>query len=305
MQPVEPSELDRATAIAQSDPSALITVVGPTGSGKTGLASALAARVGGEVVSCDSVQIYREFDIGSGKPSPEEFARAPHHLIGAVDPLEPVDAARFAAMAERAISDIVARGKRPIVCGGTFLWVKALLFGLAEAPGADAEIRARHRAFAEASGRAALHARLEAVDPMTASRLHPNDLLRVSRALEVHELTGRTMSAWQEAHAFSTVRHRAKLLGLGLARDPAALTVRIEQRVQAMFDAGFIDETRSLLARGYADARAMSSVGYREVSMHLRGEIDAKELPGAVVRSTRVFARRQRTWLRTLDVTWL
>src|SRR4029077_18605609 len=141
-----------------------------------------------------SVQIYRAFDVGSGKPSAEERARAPHHLIDALDPLEAGDAARYAELAARAIADVRARGCVPIVCGGTFLWVKALLFGLAEAPAADARLRARHLAIVESRGRAALHQALRAVDPEIAARLHPNDLVRVSRALEVYELTGKAMS---------------------------------------------------------------------------------------------------------------
>src|SRR5438270_3448608 len=147
----------------------------------------MAERLGGEVVSADSVQIYRHFDIGSGKPSEGELARAPHHVLSVLDPREHVDAARFAELARAAITSIELRGARAIVCGGTFLWVKALLFGLADAPPASDEIRARHVALAEREGRPALHAELARVDPASATRLHPNDLVRVSRALEVHE----------------------------------------------------------------------------------------------------------------------
>jgi tRNA dimethylallyltransferase len=298
---VSGDELSRA--LARISEGALVAVVGPTGSGKTGLAVALAERLGGEVVSADSVQVYRGFDIGSGKPPAEELARARHHLVGVVDPLEPMDAARWAEMARAAIDDIRARGKLPIVCGGTFLWTKALLFGLAGAPPADERVRARHRAVVEAEGRAALHARLRDVDAAKASRLHANDLVRVSRALEVFELTGKPMSAWQAEHAFARPRERATLLAI--ARTSEELTARIEARVKGFLAAGWVDETRGLLASGYGEARAMASVGYKEVRAHLEGKIAAADLAPAVVRATRVFARRQRTWLKSADVEWI
>jgi len=203
------SVVERALRVADAHPGELLALVGATASGKTALAVALAERLGGEVVSADSVQIYRGFDVGSGKPDADELARAPHHLVSAVDPLEHVDAAVWADRAARAVDEIRARGRVPILCGGTFLWVKALLFGLAEAPPADARLRARHRAIAERDGRAGLHARLAAVDAESAERLHPYDFVRVSRALEVFELTGRPMSAWQREHAFARTRRRA------------------------------------------------------------------------------------------------
>jgi tRNA dimethylallyltransferase len=297
------SALGRALAIAESDPETLLAVVGPTASGKTALAVYVAERVGGEIVSADSVQIYRGFDVGSGKPTAEELARAPHRLIGVKDPLEPVDAACFAAMATREIEDIRARGRRPILCGGSFLWVKALLFGLAEAPRASDEVRARHRALVQSEGRAALHAKLAAVDPASAARLHPNDVVRVSRALEVLEVSGKPMSAWQSEHAWGGGRKRARLVAVRLA--PSELTARIEARVAAWLATGWIEEVASLVEQGYGEARAMGSVGYREVRAHLAGRLARAELEGAIVRSTRVFARRQRTWLNHVDVEWL
>lgn len=278
-------------------------VVGPTASGKTELAIRLAESHGGEVVGADSVQIYTGFDIGSGKPTPEEQARAPHHLVGVADPLEPIEARRFAEMAEAAIADIRGRGKVPIVCGGTFLWVKALVWGLAPMPGADPAIRAEHERLAETEGRAALHARLAAVDPESAARLSPNDLVRVSRALEVLALSGKTMSAWQKEHGFREARHRAQLVGV--RRAPEELDARIARRTEVWLAGGWIEEVRGLVDRGYGAARAMGSVGYREVLAHVRGELPERELAAAVVRSTRVFVRRQRTWLRDLPVTYV
>lgn len=292
-----------ATEDSADAPAPFVAIVGPTASGKTELACQLAERIGGEVVSADSVQIYRRFDIGSGKPSPDELARAPHHLVGSTDPHEPIDAARYAAVAGAAIDDIRARGKRPIVCGGTFLWVKALLYGLAEAPAASPELRARHDAIAREAGRAELHRMLAKVDARLAERLHPNDVLRVGRALEVFELTGQTMSALQEAHAFRETRHRAHLVARTVS--PADLTERITRRVEGWLAAGWVAEVAALVEDGYAETRAMGSVGYREVHAHVRGELNRAALAGTIVRSTRVFARRQRTWLNHAPVTWV
>jgi tRNA dimethylallyltransferase len=174
----------------------LLVIVGTTASGKTALSLALAEALGGEVVNADSVQIYRHFDIGSGKPSAAELTRVPHHLVGTHDPLDDIDAASWARLAETALDDITGRGRCPIVCGGSFLWVRALLFGLAKAPAANPELRAEHRRIADEQGRAELHRRLGLVDPETATKLAPNDFVRVSRALEVFELTGCKMSRW-------------------------------------------------------------------------------------------------------------
>lgn len=281
----------------------LLVVVGPTATGKTELAIRLASMFGGEVVGADSVQIYAGFDIGSGKPTAEELARAPHHLIGVADPLVPVEAQQFTAMAEGAIADIRARGRRPIVCGGTFLWVKALVWGLAPMPGADPVLRAEHARLAETEGRAALHARLAAVDPASAARLAPNDLVRVSRALEVLALSGKTMTTWQEEHGFRETRHRARLVGVHRSREE--LDARIARRTEAWLGGGWIDEVRGLVARGYGGARAMGSVGYREVLAFVEGRLPEPELAPAIVRSTRVFVRRQRTWLRDLPVEYV
>ena len=289
------------TAIERPPEGELLVVVGPTASGKTELAIRLAEALGGEVVGADSVQIYRGFDVGSGKPTADERARAPHHLVDVADPLEPVEAQRFAELAEAAIASIRARGKVPIVCGGTFLWVKALVWGLAPMPAASPELRAEHARLAETEGRAALHARLAAVDPESAARLAPNDLVRVSRALEVLALSGVTMSAWQREHGFREKRHRARLVTVSRSRPE--LDERIATRTQIWLEKGWIDEVRALVDRGYGESRAMGSVGYREVLAHVRGELPERDLRDAIVRSTRVFVRRQRTWLRDQPIT--
>ena len=290
-------------AIPAPEASELLVVVGPTASGKTDLAIDLAERFGGEIIGADSVQIYRGFNLGSGKPTADEQRRAPHHLVSCADPDEPFDAQRFAEIAGRLIDEIRARGRVPIVCGGTFLWVRALVRGLAPAPPADAAIRAEHAAFVAAEGRAALHARLAAVDPESAARLAPNDALRVSRALEVHAISGRTQSAWHAEHGFREERHKARLLGVARERDE--LDRRIERRAHAWLEQGWIDEVRELEARGHAASRAMGSVGYRQVHEHLKGEIAAADLELAIVRATRIFVRRQRTWLRDEPVLWV
>jgi tRNA dimethylallyltransferase len=283
---------------------ALLVVVGPTAAGKTELGVRLCEALAGEIITADSVQIYRYFDCGTGKPSADERRRAVHHLIDVLHPLEPMDAAGWAARAAALVQEIRGRGRVPIVCGGSFLWVRALILGLAEAPGANAEIRARHRALVDAEGRAALHAELARVDPVSAARLNPNDFVRVSRALEVLELTGTTMSQWQAEHGFRTQRYNFQLIGM--RRERAELDERIARRAQRMLDAGWVAEVQHLQQQGFGAARAMGSVGYRQITEALAGgSIDPESLHAAIVRATRVFARRQRTWLRDAPVQWL
>jgi len=285
------------------EPDELLVVVGPTASGKSELAMRLAEQCNGEIVSVDSVQIYRHFDLGSGKPTAAEQARVRHHLVDIADPMDHFDAAMFSERADDAIADIRKRGRRPIVCGGTFLWVKALVWGLAGTPPKDEAVRTRHQALVDAHGRGALHQALAQVDPKSAERLAPNDFVRVSRALEVFELTGKTQTAWHQAHQFQQQRHRARLVGVHREREQ--LDARIEARVARWLEQGWVEEVRSLTKRGYGDARAMDAVGYRQVHASLAGELRSDELHQAIVRATRTYARRQRTWLRDQAVTWL
>ncbi len=296
----------RSTLRARDVPlpeGSLVVVVGPTASGKTALAIELAERWGGEIVGADSVQVYREFDVGSGKPTAEERARAPHHLVGVFDPMEPVDAKRWASLADETIAEIRARGRVPIVCGGTFLWVRALVKGLAPAPPADPEVRARHAAIVASEGRSALHERLVKIDPASAVRLNPNDVVRVSRALEIFELSGKTQSAFFAEHGFREDRYPHVLLGVDRPR--GELDRRIEARTRRWLEEGWIDEVKGLLERGYGEARAMGSVGYAQIKGHLEGAVAEAELSDSIVRATRVFVRRQRTWLRDEAVTWV
>lgn len=283
----------------------LLCIIGPTASGKSSLALRLAQELGGEIVSADSMQIYRGFDIGTGKPNAAELALVPHHFVDVAEPLETWDAARWAEQATERIADIRARGRLPIVCGGTFLWVRALIYGLADAPRGDEALRARHRALAESEGRAALHQKLAEVDPASAARLAPNDLVRVSRALEVFELSGKPMSQVQAEHGFREPRFAARLVGVKREREEH--DALIASRVRAMLEGGLVREVQGLLGRGFGEARVMQSVGYRQVFEALAAGTAADEgaLLEAIVRATRVFARRQRTWLRDQPVEWL
>lgn len=273
-------------------------IVGPTASGKSRLAARLAARVGGEVLSADSVQVYRGFDIGAGKPAPEELALAPHHLIDVACPDQPIEAQVWADRAHELITEVRGRGRVPVICGGTFLWIRALVYGLAQAPAADEQIRQRHRGLAEREGRAHLHRLLAQVDPQSAARLHENDFVRVSRALEVFELSGQKLSDLQREHGFRSPRHSARLIVIDWPRHE--YEQRLEQRVRGMVEGGLVQEVEGLIRAGYRDTRAMGAVGYRQVVEAIeRGDAhDAAALTAAILQVSRVFARRQRTWLR-------
>lgn len=274
-----------------------VVIVGPTAVGKSALALELAEAAGGEVVSADSRQVYRHLDIATAKPSAAERARVPHHLLDVVDPDESFDAARYRTLALAAVGAIETRARPVVVCGGTGLYLRALLGGLFVGPAAVPALRARLRA-CEEEDPGSLYRRLAAVDPPTAARLHPRDLVRIVRALEVEELTGRRISAWQEDHRFGDRGVRA--LVLGCARPPEELARRIDARCGEMLAAGLLDEIRGLWARGYGpELRPMQSVGYREMGAYLRGATDFATAVAAFARATRRLAKRQRTWWRS------
>ena len=295
------------------DPRPLaIALMGPTASGKTAIALEWAQRLGGEVVSVDSALVYRGLDIGAAKPEPAQLAHVPHHLIDVREPWQPYSAAEFASDARNAMAGIAARGKVPILAGGTGLYFHALLRGLAPMPEADAATRARIRAEADVHGWAALHAQLAAIDPAAGARIHVTDAQRIQRALEVHRLSGRTISDWQSGQS-AQPRLPFRVLKLVLAPvDRAVLHARIQQRFDAMLAAGFLDEVRRLRELPQLRAHpnplelpAMRAVGYRQAWEHLEGVTSAQEFRDRGIHATRQLAKRQLTWLRgQLDVRW-
>ncbi|MGD8316803.1 MAG: tRNA (adenosine(37)-N6)-dimethylallyltransferase MiaA [Myxococcales bacterium] len=274
----------------------LVVIAGVTATGKTAAAIELAHRFGGELVGADSVQVYRGFDIGSAKPGPTELGGIRHHMIDVIDPDRDIDAVTYARMADEAIRDIRDRDRLPIVVGGTGLWIRALVRGLVDVPPVDPGIRERLEAVAASNGPALLHGRLAEVDPVTASKVHPNDTVRIIRALEVYEQTGSPLGALRASHALGQPRYRALLIALDMERD--AHSTAIERRILRMLDAGWADEVRALRARWGDRVRPFGSVGYREMLAHVRDFVPAEETIRRIKKSTRTYARRQRTWFR-------
>jgi tRNA dimethylallyltransferase len=277
----------------------LIVIVGPTGAGKTRLAMTLAARAGGEVVSADSQQVYAGMDIGTGKVTAAERASVPHHVVDVVQPDEDMTAQRFVELADRAIADAWARGKAVIVCGGTGLYVRALLLGLFAGPPASPELRAELSDRAAAEGTAPLHAELARVDPTSAGRIDRNDAKRIIRALEVYRLTGEPMSAHQARHDHRSTppRYEAALVGLAPERD--ALYAAIDRRVDAMIAAGLEREVAALRARGYRPPlRSQQAIGYAELHDAADGRVQLPRAIELIKRNSRHYARRQLSWYR-------
>jgi tRNA dimethylallyltransferase len=280
----------------------IVCLSGPTASGKSALAVELARRLDGEVVNADSQQVYRGLDLGTAKPGPEERAAVPHHLLDVVDPGETMDAARYQALADEAIRDVAARGRLPIVAGGTGLYLRALLRGVAPAPGRDPALRASLEEQAAREGRQALHRRLAAVDPAAAARIAPNDLVRLVRALEI-AAGGRTPSELFAAHAFAEARYRYRLLVLDPPRPE--LHARIEARLPALFD-GLVAEARGLLARPGGALPRKLPIGYVEAVEVLAGRLEREEAMRRVGVAHRRYARRQVIWFRReAAVEWL
>jgi tRNA dimethylallyltransferase len=281
----------------------LLLLAGPTAVGKSQIALLLAEKLGGEIISVDSMQVYRGMDIGTAKAAPAEQVRVPHHLIDVVEVTEPFDAAQFVHLARRAVADIQSRGRLPILCGGTGLYFKAFLEGLGQAPPADAALRAT----LETTPLPELLRELAERDPVTYERIDRQNPRRVIRAIEVIRLTGQPFSSqradWQ--NAARTTQHAANCFGL--ARTPADLQRRIDARVDAMFRRGWVAETEQLLKRGLAQNQtAMQALGYRQIVEHLRGERSLPETIALVKIRTRQFAKRQMTWFRRqLRLTWI
>ena len=276
-----------------------IALMGPTASGKTALAVEWAQRLGTEIVSVDSALVYRGLDIGAAKPDAATRALAPHHLVDVRDPHHVFSAADFAREALPPMQALAAQGRVPLLVGGTGLYFSALLEGLSELPAADPGLRAAIVAEAETRGWDAMHAEMAAADPAAGQRIKPRDLQRITRALEVHRLTGRPISAWQGAAARRVFPFRVLKLVLAPA-DRAVLHERIERRFDQMLSAGFLDEMRRLRAdpRLHPDLPAMRAVGYRQAWRHLDGETDAATFRAEAIAATRQLAKRQLTWLR-------
>jgi tRNA dimethylallyltransferase len=284
----------------------LLVLVGPTAVGKTAVAVRLGALIPIEVVSADSRQVYRGLDIGTGKPSAEERAAVPHHLLDVVDPGERYHAARFRIDARAAIAAIHARGRLPVVVGGTGLYVRALLKGLTPAPPADPALRAELEAIAQTEGAPALHARLAALAPDVARRLHPNDRVRVVRAIEIHRGRDAAPAPGVDGN-WGGVTREWRLVLIGLGRERAALNGAIAERARAMLARGMMDEVERLLAAGHdPEHPPMDGIGYRPLALAARGRLPVEEALRLMVRDTTRYAKRQMTWFaREPEIRWI
>lgn len=276
--------------------SPLVVLVGPTGAGKTALALSLAERFRGEVVSCDSVCVYRELEIGTAKPTAAQRALVPHHLLDVVDPDQPFTAGDWARHAREALAGITARGRVPLITGGTGLYLRALLDGLFPAPPVTPELRARLRALAERRGSAYVHRLLMCADPRAAAAIHPNDAPKLIRAVEVSLAARQPLTEQWSAGRDALTGYR--ILRLGLDPNRAALYDRLNRRAAAMFDQGLVAETDRLLERFGRDTRSLGSLGYAEAAAVLRGELTLDEAIARVQAGHRNYSKRQRTWFR-------
>jgi tRNA dimethylallyltransferase len=283
----------------------LIIISGPTAAGKTDVALELAEPLGGEIISADAMQVYKHMDIGTAKPTPEQLARVPHHLIDVVAPDELFSAATFRSMADKVIQGLYEKGRPAFVAGGTGFYIKALIRGLFPAPEQDETIRNRLKDEAKTSGSEMLYVRLQEVDPAAARKLHPNDTYRIIRALEIHELTAQPISQLQASHGFQDRPYRMLWIGLTLDRD--ILYDRINQRVDVMLASGLLEEVKQLLNQGYSSGlKSMRSIGYRHMAEHLEQGVAWDETVYLLKRDTRRFAKRQLTWLRACpEIRWM
>ena len=284
----------------------IICVVGPTASGKTELAVALAKELDGEVLSCDSMQLYRGMDIGTAKPTAEEMQGVPHHLLDIAEPTETFSAGRYQALADPVLQDVLARGRTAIVTGGTGLYMDALISGRSFASAPDPGLRENLERRLENEGAEALLAELRKVDPETAARLHGADHKRIVRALEIYEQTGVPMSVRDAQSREEPPRYRAAWIGLFYS-DRAQLYDRIDRRVDRMLEEGLVDEVKRLIASGVPEtATALQAIGYKEIAAALRGECSMDDAVAAVKQGSRRYAKRQMTWLRkNPEIFWI
>jgi tRNA dimethylallyltransferase len=285
--------------------SELIFIIGGTACGKSAVGLELARRLEAEIVACDSMKVYRRMDIGTAKPSAAQQREIRHHLIDVVEPSDSFSAAAYVELADRAIAEIRGRGRPVVVVGGTALYLMGLARGLFEGPGQDPEFRRRLRERVAREGAEAVHAELRAVDPDAAGRIHPRDTRRVERALEVHALTGQTISSLQTQWTSTTRRHGGRFIGLRWEK--SAHHRRINARVKRMIDAGLVDEVRSLRAEPKPLSRqAAQAVGYAEIIAYLAGEMDLEQAVERIKINSRRLAKQQRTWFRRFpDVEWI
>ena len=281
----------------------LVVIPGPTGSGKTELSLVLASRFGGEIVNCDSVAVYREFVAGTAKPTPEQRSRVPHHLFDIAAPLEAMTAGEYARRARQTLEDIKARGRLPVVAGGTGLYLRALLEGLFPGPQRSEDLRERLRERAEQRGSAYLHRLLQRLDPVAGKSIHPNDSPKLIRAIEVCMGARRPMSQLWENGRDPLRGFRVTKIGLNPPRP--ALYEKLNRRAARMFEEGLVEETESLLGR-YPGAWALSSLGYKQAAQLIRGELSREQAIAAVQQAHRNYAKRQMTWFRReSQVNWL
>jgi tRNA dimethylallyltransferase len=284
-----------------------ILILGVTASGKARLAHEIAKAIGGEVISIDSMKVYRRMDIGTAKPSPAARTEIPYHLIDVVEPGEPFSVGRYLELAAKAAADIRSRNKPVIFAGGTAMYIKALLYGLFEGAGTDESIRDELKARIDSQGIAALHGELASKDPAAAARIHPNDSKRIIRALEVIALTGKPITDHQQQWESPVPRPLPDWTIIGLSREKPDASHRINARVKRMFDEGLVDEVRSLLAEPLPlSQQARCAIGYAEVIDHLAGKHSLEDTIELVKKNTRRMAKSQRTWFKTFrGVNWL
>jgi len=283
----------------------MILILGVTASGKGRLAFDLAQSLGAEIISIDSMKVYRRMDIGTAKPSQEVRQRIEYHLIDIVEPSDSFSVGAFRDAALGAIEQIKSRKKPVIAVGGTALYIKALLYGLFEGPGTNQQIRAELKARAQAEGLAELYSELAKIDPIAAERINPNDSKRIIRALEVHQLTGKPISSLQKQWDKRNTKDNWKIIGL--RREKTEESKRINSRVKKMIDAGFVDEVKSLLAEEKPlSEQARCAIGYAEIIEYLNGQISLEEATELIKKNTRRLAKNQRTWFKTFkNVHWL
>lgn len=287
-----------------TDKPKIVVICGPTAIGKTTVAIDIAQKINGEIISADSMQIYRYMDIGTAKPTAEERIKVPHHMIDIVDPDEHFDAAQFSALARNRVREIQNRGAVPYVIGGTGLYIKSLIHGLFQSRPVDPAIRERLKAEAKKFGPKYLHQRLRKYDRDTAAKLHPNDAYRIIRALETVEATGKSISDYHREHKFGETPFHVLKIGLTIERD--LLYDRINQRVDAMIQDGLLDEVKSLLRKGFSpDLKSMQSIGYRHMLDHLQTRLPWDECIRTMKRDTRRYAKRQLTWFNAdSEIVW-